>query len=150
MRSPRGFSLVEVLAALSVLALVALAAVATVVRGASETRENGLITQAARIISFMGDGLTSGDPRFFPTSGTAVTWDYGELETKFPALAAEAKFDPDLFKVTVTDKGAVSAVSDLDINARVWAIKVCFKSSLAGGDRCVTAKTIAVPPGGGS
>jgi len=147
MKTRRGFTLIEVLAALSILAVVALAVVGTLILGMRESARAGRTTQAARIIAFAVAGLTSGDPRFFPASGeTEIAWDYGKLKDTFPTLASEGDFDPDDFKLTIEDKGLIDSAAELGVSTHRWRIEVCHRGK--GGGGCVDAYTLATPGGG--
>lgn len=136
--------MIEVLVALAILGIVTAAILTTYIGSIRANSDAGRRTQSVQILNAMGRRVAGADSAVLPQSATPLTWGYGALKTSFPELTGDGISDPDLYRLSITNLGAVKLGNAQVIHYRV---EVCTQSSRQGEENCVTGDTAGVPPG---
>lgn len=137
-----GFTLVEVILAISVLAIVLAAVSITVVSSIQHNVTSGSRSQAAQILNYLGRRIAGGEISSF--GGTS--WDYGQLAGAFSDLSRERNLaDPDLYRAQVAQLPPIGLGTSAVPHYRVT---VCWDG--ANGESCVSGDTAGAEPGGTS
>lgn len=138
-----GFTLVEVILAISVLAIVLAAVSITVVSSIQHNLTSGSRSQAAQIMNYLGRRIAGGEISSF---GTPWEWDYGELAGAFSDLSRERNLaDPDLYRARVA---LFPSIGLGDSAVPHYRVTVCWDG--ANGESCVSGDTAGAEPGGTS
>jgi len=147
MKQSAGLSLIEVVIALAILAVALGGFTALLLSSMKQDLSAGKRTQAVQILNFLGRLQVSGDPRLLVEPNHPRTWDYGKLRDAFPELQSSAGINnPDLYKVTVENKGTPTEVQNLGVKLNAYRIEVCWQTG--GQTSCVQGETLSSPPSG--
>lgn len=138
-----GLSVIEVLVALAILGIVTAAILTTFLGSIRTNSDSGRRTQSVQIMNAIGRRVAGADPVVLAQPGTPIVWGYGGLTADFPEFRGDGISDPDLYRVVVTNLGAVTLGSASVVH---YSVETCSRS--AGGDEtCVRGDTAGVPPG---
>ncbi|XOB98008.1 type IV pilus modification PilV family protein [Deinococcota bacterium DY0809b] len=146
MKRGRGFSLVELLVALSILVVVTAVLATALVNSMRNTRNAGQRSEAVQLLNYAGRRLVSGDLAVLPSpSVTTRKWGYGELAGAFPELSSQGRFtNPNLYSLEIKTGGTVGVGGS---TLTMYTLKVCWQSEK---EYCVTAETIGPDPSAAS
>lgn len=139
-----GLSVIEVLVALAVLGIVTAAILTTYLGSIRTNSDSGRRTQSVQIMNAIGRRVAGADPAVLAQPGTPLAWGYGQLKSGFPELTGDGIADPDLYRVVVTNLGAVTLGAAQVIH---YSVETCTRSRANGAESCVTGDTAGVPPG---
>ncbi len=139
-----GLTVVEVLVALVILGIVTAAVTTTYISSMRNNADAGRRTQSAQVLNALGRRVAGADAAVLAQAGTPLEWDYGELPSDFPELSGEGIADPDLYRATVTNVGAITLASAETVH---YAIVVCTRATGDATERCVAGDTAGPPPG---
>ncbi|EIA39597.1 hypothetical protein RLTM_02571 [Thermus parvatiensis] len=102
-----------------------------------------------QILNYLGRRIIEGDTRLLPQSGSPLTIDYGNLNTAFPELPRESRWQNpanlNLYKAVIQTETPPQAVQSLGLLQ--YRIRVCWREGQA--EACTAALTYAPPGGGG-
>ncbi len=144
-RGQRGMTLLEVMIALGIL-MVVMGALATILTDSIRFNASaGQRTQAVQILNYLGRQIVGGNASLMPTSGSQLSWDYGELGNAFPDLNQGNHFaDPDNYRARIINNGQPASLASSGVSLDQYEIEVCWKSG--GKDVCVRTATLSSPP----
>jgi len=135
-RTGEGFTLVEVIVALSIVGIIVAVITTASVTSIRNNATSGGRTQATQVLNFLGRLVAVGDDALF--SQETLEWDYGELGTHFTDLATEARrADPALYRAQVTAPAQAALGS---VSMPYYRVQVCWQAP--GGETCVTGDTV--------
>lgn len=140
----KGLSVIEVLVALAVLGVVTAAILTTYLGSIRTNSDSGRRTQSVQIMNTIGRRVAGADPVVLAQPGKPLSWGYGQLKSSFPELAGDGFSDPNLYRVVVTNLGAVTLGAAQVVH---YSIETCTQSRAGGEESCVTGDTAGVPPG---
>jgi len=143
-RLRRGLTVVEVLVALVVLGIVTAAVMTTYISSMRNNADAGRRTQSAQLLNALGRRVAGADAVVLAQPGTPLEWAYGGLSSDFPELAGEGIADPDLYRATITNAGAITLASAETVH---YSIVVCTRATGDATERCVAGDTAGPPPG---
>lgn len=138
-RTSAGFTLVEVILAISVLAIVLVAVSTTIVSSIQHNVTSGSRSQAAQVMNYFGRRIAGGEI----SSLGGTSWDYGELHTSFHDLKREGNLaDTSLYRAEIAQLPNIGLG---DTSIPHFRITVCWDG--ANGESCVVGNTAGPGPG---
>jgi len=137
-----GFTLVEVMIALTVLAIVLSAVSFTMLSSMRHNQAAGNRSQAAQVMNYLGRRIAGGDVS--KLGGTS--WDYGTLSTAFRDLSREGNLaDTNLYRAEVAQFPRIGMGGTSIPHYRVT---VCWNTG--DNESCVSGDTAGPGPGASS
>ncbi|MBX3139915.1 MAG: type II secretion system protein [Trueperaceae bacterium] len=141
-RRTGGFTLIEVMMAITVLGIVLAAVSFTMMSSMRQNHAAGNRSQAAQVMNYLGRRIAGGD--ISKLGGTS--WDYGTLATSFTDLSRESNLaDTDLYRAEVAEFPRIGLGGTTIPHYRVT---VCWNNG--GDESCVSGDTAGPGPGAAS
>lgn len=145
-----GLTVVEVLVAITVLGIVTATIATAYISSIRHNSDAGRRTQSAQMLNAVGRRVAGADSAVLAFADAPIEFDYGQLSTAFPELSGEGFASPELYRVTVSNQGAITLGQAQIIH---YQITVCTRAQGEATERCVSGDTAgppAVPEEGGS
>lgn len=137
-----GFTLIEVILAISVLAIVLAAVSVTIVSSIQQNASAGSRSQATQVLNYFGRRIAGGEI----TQLGGTSWEYGELSDSFSDLRREANLaNMDAYRAEILQVGTMGLSSTFIPQFRVT---VCWFTGQT--ESCVSGDTAGPGPGGSS